>query len=216
MLLLSVSACSNHQDTDGKENAESTEVKKDEVKHKEEDISVEGNESSEAKDDNSSEIENPPGNNQKNGSKTATVNADNMKKVGKEGYGYVKVPKEWVNFKDLNPNTSFQVSSPDTGQIISLNVFQDLGADAKLEDYANIVAANIQKNGGKDIKGAMVKLGNYQAAQIYANYKSGTYFLVAWIFQAEDNKYHYVCAEGTKDRITEVVGFIEKGGWTLK
>lgn len=208
MMVFGLIACSNQGDEKKNVNTStksSTEVQNDEHEKKENNHSV--TDATEAAEDNT-KIENKA-------TKT-DINMDNMKKVGKEEYGYVNVPKDWVNFKDVNPNTSFQVSSMDGSQIISLNVFKDAGKDATLETYANIVAANMKNDGGKDIKGASVTLGKYQALQVYGSYKQGNYFLVAWVFKAEDGKYHYVCAEGVKDKILDVVSFIEKGGWSLK
>jgi hypothetical protein len=143
-----------------------------------------------------------------------TEPAVEMKKVGQEGYGYINVPSDWVKFVDVETNTSFQISSRDSKQIISMNVFEDAGADANLETYANIVAANMEKNGAQDLKGAKVKLGNYEALQVYAAYPEGM-FLVAWVFKAEDGKYRYISAEGPKEHIMDVVGYVEKDGWSI-
>ncbi|MCM3570837.1 hypothetical protein [Neobacillus mesonae] len=144
------------------------------------------------------------------------ISLEKMKKVGKEGFGYVQVPLDWVNFKDVNPNTSYQISSKDGSQIISINVFKDAGKDANEETYANIVAANMESGGGQDIKGAKVTLGKYDALQVYGSYKEGTYFVVAWVFKGEDGQFHYISAEGPKENILQVVGYVEKGGWSLK
>ncbi|WP_066308939.1 hypothetical protein [Bacillus sp. FJAT-29814] len=189
ILIASLAACTNQKDVS---------TKSEETKQKEENTSVQ--EKTETT---------------KNNETANTETSVEMKKVGEEEYGYVHVPNDWVKFVDVNPNTSYQVSSTDTKKIISINVFEDAGQDANLETYATIVWTNMEKNGGKDIQGAKVKLGDYDALQVYGVYNNGTMFLVTWVFQAEDGKYRYVSAEGPKEGITDVVGYVEKGGWSL-
>lgn len=208
MLVAGLIACSNQEDG-----------KKDVSTNTKASATAENNDTGK-KEENSSVVETPENSLEKDGNKETEspkteLDMANMKKVGTKEYGYVNVPKEWVNFKDLNPNTSFQVSSKDGSQIISLNIFKDAGKDADVETYANIVATNMETQGAKDLRGAKVSLGKYQTLQVYGAYKEGKYFVVAWIFKAEDGKYHYISAEGGIDRITDVVSYIEKGGWSL-
>jgi hypothetical protein len=185
VLAASLAACSNQQEQTVEKAAKATEQKKQE--------NTSGGDKPEEK----------------------TETPDNMKKVGQEGYGYVNVPADWVKFNDVNANTSYQVSSRDGKQIVSIDVFKDAGQDATLETYGNIVASNMEKNGGQDVEGATVTLGSYQALQIYGKYYDGTAMLVAWVFKAEDGKYRYISAEGPTDKIMDVVGYIEKGEWSL-
>lgn len=74
----------------------------------------------------------------------------------------------------------------------------------------------MEKNGGQEVKGATVTLGTYQALQVYGKYFNGTAMLVAWVFEAEDGKYRYISAEGPTEKIMDVVGYIEKDGWSLE
>ena len=43
--------------------------------------------------------------------------------VGRDDAGYVNVPKDWVNFKDVNGGPQFQYSALDGYNIITLNGF---------------------------------------------------------------------------------------------
>lgn len=138
-----------------------------------------------------------------------------FQKVGDEQVGYVNVPSDWKNFKDYDGNSSFQVSNPEKTQIISLNTI-DVPEDTPLEDSAAIVYQNMTNNGGQNIQGSKLKLKDYDAIQVYATYDDGNYFVIAWIFKAEDGKVHYVAAEGIGENINEVVGFVENGGWSLE
>lgn len=135
------------------------------------------------------------------------------KKVGTEEYGYINVPNDWVNFKDIDGNTSFQVSKIDQSQIISLNIFNG-PEGSTLEDAANSVAYNMENGGAIDIKGARVKIKDYDALQVYGSYENGAKMLVAWLFKSNDGKIRYIAAEGTKEGIMEAVGYIENGGWS--
>ncbi|WP_273126982.1 hypothetical protein [Bacillus weihaiensis] len=142
------------------------------------------------------------------------MSTEEMKKVGSAEHGYVYVPQDWINFIDYDGNSSFQVSNITKTQIISLNTFQSLGNDIPLENYADIVVQNMDGNGGQNIKGAIVKIKDIDALQVYASYDNGAYFVVAWIFESADGKVRYISAEGTEIEINKVVGLVENGGWT--
>lgn len=71
----------------------------------------------------------------------------------------------------------------------------------------------MENGGAKDIKGAQVKIKEYDALQVYGYYENGSYLVVAWLFESEDGKIRYIAAEGTKEGIMEAVGYIENGGW---
>lgn len=141
---------------------------------------------------------------------TEEASSEETKKVGQDKYGFVQVPSSWVNFKDVDlPDDSkvIQYSDPLGSSIITLNVIENF--DQNIEDAAQATAQNIQSN-GVDVKGAKVKIDNYDAYQLYGLYEDQGLMLIVWYFMDENNNLHYVSAEGPLDTISNVVGYVEK------
>lgn len=132
------------------------------------------------------------------------------KKVGKEDYGFVEVPSEWVDFKDLSlpdDTTVIEYSDPSGSSIITMNIAYNYeqSADNAMQGLAQKI-----KDEGVDVQGAKVKLGGYDAYQVYGTYENEGIVLVMWTFKDENNTLHYVSAEGKENDIFDVVGYLEK------
>ena len=139
-----------------------------------------------------------------------TKNDGETKKVGKENYGFVEVPSEWVDFKDVDlPDGTavIQYSDPAGSSIITMNMAMNFEQSA--EDAAQGVAMKLQ-NDGVNATGATVQLGGYTAYQLYGMYENEGIILVTWIFKDENNTLHYISAEGKGNDVLDVVGYLEK------
>ncbi|MBE6072016.1 MAG: hypothetical protein E7208_08670 [Clostridium butyricum] len=138
------------------------------------------------------------------------VTSAETKKVGRENYGFVEVPDNWVNFKDVDlpSDTSvIQYSDPSGSLIITMNISENYEQDAKIaaeNSFQNM------KNDGVDVVGAKVNIGAYEAYQVYGIYENEGITLVSWHFKDENNTLHYVSAEGKLNDIINVVGYVEK------
>ena len=131
------------------------------------------------------------------------------KKIGLENYGFVEVPDYWINFKDVDlpaDTTVIQYANPSGSSIITMNIAKNYEQDAKVSaenSFQNM------KNDGVDVEGARVKIGGYDAYQVYGYYEDEGIVLVSWHFKDENNTLHYVAAEGKENDIMNVVGYVE-------
>lgn len=152
----------------------------------------------------SKEIEEALKDNEYNNDLNIDKKEDNDKqKVGSDEHGYVYIPKDWTNFKDINSTSTsnnIQYSLANT-YILTMTSFEKDGSTAK--DRANFLAATLkEENEVTDLTGATVTIANYTAYQVYCYYPNEKIWLVTWIFEAEDDKIHFLSVEGP-DRNSE-------------
>lgn len=131
------------------------------------------------------------------------------KKIGLETYGFIEVPDYWIDFKDVDlpaDTTVIQYSDPSGSSIITMNIAKNYEQDAKVSAENSFLD---MKNDGVDVEGARVKIGGYDAYQVYGCYEDEGIVLVSWHFKDENNTLHYVSAEGKENDIMNVVGYVE-------
>lgn len=133
------------------------------------------------------------------------VSATILKRVGSKQMGYVSVPPEWSKFKDLDESvTDLQYSDPLATTILTMNIFDTSGLSKEqlssfnAEEAARNVWQNLENGGASNVQGNTVKFQEYDAFQLHATYSDGSQ-LAAWIFEAEDNKIHYIAVESPTD-----------------
>ncbi len=132
-----------------------------------------------------------------------------VKRVGQANYGFIDVPSDWVNFKDVDVTVDIiQYSDLSGVSIVTLNAWQDSNNNAK--DAASATWNSMEQEGAKDVTGATVQIGEYTAYQVYGFYPNQSKVLVTWFFEAEDGYIHYVAAEALNDDIYEIANLIEK------
>ena len=155
------------------------------------------NQSSESvQSDNSN---NTASSNTNNSSNTASSNSvsgkvDNENQViGTDEFGYVTIPKNWNRFYDVESSGTYQYSYGNSW-IVTLYAVPTTQIDSY--NYANNVKAHLEEENVSDITGAKVKVGNYDAYQVYGHYDDENIWLVCWFFEAEDGSTHYIAVEG--------------------
>ena len=143
--------------------------------------------------------------------------------IGSDAYGYVKVPKTWIQFKDVNGGDDIQYSDGTDINIVTLNTFkaEQFGiSESELEKVDPIQISNSiyqSKSESSDFSkvwGSKSRIGGYDAYQVNCIAKTGKY-LVIWIFKSDDGKFRYVSLEGDLDTIKELAPTIEES-WTNK
>lgn len=143
--------------------------------------------------------------------------------IGSDAYGYVKVPKTWIQFKDVNGGDDIQYSDGTDINIVTLNTFkaEQFGiSESELEKVDPIQISNSiyqSKSESPDFSkvwGSKSTIGGYDAYQVNCIAKTGKY-LVIWIFKSDDGKFRYVSLEGDLDTIKELAPTIEES-WTNK
>ena len=179
-------------------------------------------EDSNKKDENKKEEANKKDSSNKSSSSTG-IKAEDTKVIGSDEYGYVKVPKDWVNFKDINGGNDIQSSDTSSYNVVTLNIFRPSQLGISEAEYASIdpkqVANSVYSRQESSqmfekISGSKSKIGGYDAYVINTLTNTGKYF-ITYIFKADDGKIHYTSIEGDKDTVTKMIPLLEES-WSLK
>lgn len=118
--------------------------------------------------------------------------ADDTKYVGNSTYGYVKVPKKWVDFKDVDGTKALQYTDiGDKGYIVTLNTIDQ---DVTAETAAKAITEGI-KGEGATAYSYKKSVGKYDGYVVRGSYTDGTY-IDSYIFQTEDGVLRFVSIEG--------------------
>ena len=181
-------------------------------------------EDSKKKDENKKEESNNQNSDSSNKNSSSTDNkTTDTKVIGSEEYGYVKVPKDWVDFKDINGGNDIQSSDTSSYNVVTLNIFRPNQLGISEAEYASIdpkqVANSVytkHKNSQmfEKMSGTKSKIGGYDAYVINTLTNTGKYF-ITYIFKADDGKIHYTSIEGDKDTVTKMIPLLEEI-WSLK
>ena len=181
-------------------------------------------EDSKKKDENKKEESNNQNSDSSNkNSSSADNKTTDTKVIGSEEYGYVKVPKDWVDFKDINGGNDIQSSDTSSYNVVTLNIFRPSQLGISEAEYASIdpkqVANSVytkHKNSQmfEKMSGTKSKIGGYDAYVINTLTNTGKYF-ITYIFKADDGKIHYTSIEGDKDTVDTMIPLLEKS-WSLK
>ena len=112
--------------------------------------------------------------------------------IGDSDFGYLEVDETWSNYEDEEESDMLRYSSG--LYLISLYAVPRLQASS--EDYQTNVLKALEEDGVENATSEVSKLGDYDAYKISGYYVDRNMHLVIWIFEAEDNKTHYVSVEG--------------------
>ena len=143
--------------------------------------------------------------------------------IGSDAYGYVKVPKSWIHFTEVEGGDDIQYCDGTDINIVTLNTFKPEHLGVSESEYAALDAVQVStsvyqtKQQSKDftkVWGSKSKIGGYDAYVVNCIAKNGKY-LVIWIFKSDDGKFRYVSLEGDLDTIKELAPTIEES-WTNK
>ena len=132
--------------------------------------------------------------------KPTTPTTTGTKVVGQDTYGYVEVPKDWVNFQDINGGHSIQFSYGTT-YIVTLDYVSGWTGTAK-DAANNFYAKQTADTSVTDIKtntGTIGKSKKYNTYEISMYYPTENVYLYTYWFDAEDGNLHYIALEGPKD-----------------
>ena len=169
-------------------------------------------EDSKKKDENKKEEANKKDSDSSNKSSSSTgIKAEDTKVIGSDEYGYVKVPKDWVNFKDINGGNDIQSSDTSAYNVVTLNIFRPSQLGISEAEYASIDPKQVANS----------VYSRQQSSQMFEKISgtntltnTGKYF-ITYIFKADDGKIHYTSIEGDKDTLTKMIPLIEES-WSLK
>ena len=153
-------------------------------------------------------------------SETAEVSLEDTKRIGREDTGYVNVPKDWVEFKEIEGNNPQQYQyTADGYNVVTLTGYSKdqvkLGKNDTwgAELVANRLYTTYENNSEiAKIQGAKSKVIGIDAFVIQSLTKDGKYFFT-WIFQKGD-KVYTVAFDGDKSTLQKMIDLIEQS-WGL-
>ena len=153
-------------------------------------------------------------------SETKEVSLADTKRIGREDTGYVNVPKDWVEFKEIEGNNPQQYQyTADGYNVVTLTGYSKdqvkLGKNDTwgAELVANRLYTTYENNSEiAKIQGAKSKVIGMDAFVIQSLTKDGKYFFT-WIFPKGD-KVYTVAFDGDKNTLQKMIDLIEQS-WGL-
>ena len=153
-------------------------------------------------------------------SETKEVSLADTKRIGREDTGYVNVPKDWVEFKEIEGNNPQQYQyTADGYNVVTLTGYSKdqvkLGKNDTwgAELVANRLYTTYENNSEiAKIQGTKSKVIGIDAFVIQSLTKDGKYFFT-WIFQKND-KVYTVAFDGDKNTLQKMIDLIEQS-WGL-
>ena len=148
------------------------------------------------------------------------VSLADTKRIGREDTGYVNVPKDWVEFKEIQGNNPQQYQyTADGYNVVTLTGYSKdqvklgNGETWGAELVANRLYSTYENNSEiAKIQGAKSKVVGMDAFVIQSLTKDGKYFFT-WIFQKND-KVYTVAFDGDKNTLQKMIDLIEQS-WGL-
>lgn len=144
--------------------------------------------------------------------------------IGSNEYGFVKVPKSWVRFHEVEGGNDIQYSDGTDINILTLNTFKAEQFNISQEEYAkldvvtvssSILTSKEQSSDFSKVWGSKSTIGGYEAYVVNAIAKSGKY-LVTWVFRSNDGKIRYVSLEGDGETLKTILPMVESSWSTTK
>ena len=148
------------------------------------------------------------------------VSLADTKRIGREDTGYVNVPKDWVEFKEIEGNNPQQYQyTADGYNVVTLTGYsKDQVKLGKNETWGAELVANrlytTYENNSEiaKIQGTKSKVIGIDAFVIQSLTKDGKYFFT-WIFPKGD-KVYTVAFDGDKNTLQKMIDLIEQS-WGL-
>ena len=143
--------------------------------------------------------------------------------VGSDDYGYVKIPKSWVHFKEVEGGDDIQYCDGTDVNIVTLNTFKPEQFGISESEYAALETVQIStsiyesKQKSQDFSkvwGSKSTIGGYEAYVVNCIAKNGKY-LIIWVFKSDDGKFRYVSLEGAPEVLKNLLPMVEES-WTNK
>ena len=153
-------------------------------------------------------------------SETKEVSLADTQRIGREDTGYVNVPKDWVEFKEIEGNNPQQYQyTADGYNVVTLTGYSKdqvkLGKNDTwgAELVANRLYTTYENNSEiAKIQGTKSKVIGIDAFVIQSLTKDGKYFFT-WIFPKGD-KVYTVAFDGDKNTLQKMIDLIEQS-WGL-
>ena len=143
--------------------------------------------------------------------------------VGSDDYGYVKIPKSWVHFKEIEGGDDIQYCDGTDVNIVTLNTFKPEQFGISESEYAALetvqISTSIYESKQKSqefskVWGSKSTIGGYEAYVVNCIAKNGKYLIICF-FKSDDGKFRYVSLEGVPQVLKNLLPMVEES-WTNK
>ena len=143
--------------------------------------------------------------------------------VGSDDYGYVKIPKSWVHFKEIEGGDDIQYCDGTDVNIVTLNTFKPQQFGISESEYAALetvqISTSIYESKQKSqefskVWGSKSTIGGYEAYVVNCIAKNGKYLIICF-FKSDDGKFRYVSLEGVPQVLKNLLPMVEES-WTNK
>ena len=154
---------------------------------------------------------------------SSTQNSEESQVIGSDEYGFVKVPKSWIKFNEVQGGNDIQYSDGTDVNIVTLNTFKAEQFGIPDNEFQKLETVRISdsiftsKESNPEftkVWGSKSTIGGYEAYVVNAISKSGKY-IITWIFKSSDGKFRYVALEGTPETLKNLLPMIEES-WTIQ
>lgn len=154
---------------------------------------------------------------------SSTQNSEESQVIGSDEYGFVKVPKSWIKFNEVQGGNDIQYSDGTDVNIVTLNTFKAEQFGISDNEFQKLETVRISdgiftsKESNPEftkVWGSKSTIGGYEAYVVNAISKSGKY-IITWIFKSSDGKFRYVALEGTPETLKNLLPMIEES-WTIQ
>ena len=154
---------------------------------------------------------------------SSTQNSEESQVIGSDEYGFVKVPKCWIKFNEVQGGNDIQYSDGTDVNIVTLNTFKAEQFGIPDNEFQKLETVRISdsiftsKESNPEftkVWGSKSTIGGYEAYVVNAISKSGKY-IITWIFKSSDGKFRYVALEGTPETLKNLLPMIEES-WTIQ
>ena len=145
---------------------------------------------------------------------TTTVPTKDTQWIGSDDYGYLKVPKSWVQSDAGGNNVDFMYSDGTDKNAISV---KSINADGKdLTNLQTNFEQKIKENPRfTNVRTDKGNIGGYDAVKIYADYNNNSRKVVIWLFKSDVSMIRLVTLEGNLEIVNEITPIVEES-WTVK
>ena len=100
-----------------------------------------------------------------------------LRQIGDDAHGYIRVPANFVNYKDVDVDDLVQASDQTGKNIVTVTHY----ASIDYETLANSMRAQLESDTkATGLTGAKVAPNGYEGLQVYCYYPDDKMFLVAW------------------------------------
>lgn len=126
-------------------------------------------------------------------------------RYGSNLVGYVTKPNDWMEFEDPNASQNAKQLTPDSVNIVTLDVVAVDGS-ATAEQAAAVTQERYMNSGIKDVSLKDSEIGNYKGKQVTVKVPDGRILIVNYI--EYNNNVYYISQEGLpkyQNELTKVV-----------